>query len=122
MTHAAEVEVDIWCKMAVPILGQYMTLFEMTSDPNIAEVQNIPLLKLLNDGSTRIDNAIAKLEVLKNTSYGQLITLKTMSAKIEETKNFAETWALVPSVLFGDFKNSTNQLIDLFMQYTVGGS
>ena len=214
-------EVNKWCKMAVPVLGQYMTLFEMTSDPKIAEAQKILLLKVLNDGSTHMDNAIAKLEVSKksfNDAYGQLTTLKTqldndfkegssyyksavsdlrkqayggaaagavfgpiglavsysiaagvvegelipnllkafketqkmfedlqntvkttqesidsaklaitaeiralgtMSAKIEETKTFAATWALVPSVLFGDLKKSTNQLIDMCKQYTV---
>ena len=217
-------EVNKWCKMAVPVLGQYMTLFAMTSDPKIAEAQKLLLLKVLNDGSTHMDNAIAKLEVSKksfNDAYGQLTTLKTqldndfkegssyyqsaiedlrkqayggaaagavfgpiglavsysiaagvvegelipnllkafketqkmfddlqntvkttqqsidsaklaitaeiralgtMSAKIEETKTFAETWALVPSVLFGDLKKSTNQLIDMCKQYTVGGS
>ena len=51
-------EVNKWCKMAVPVLGQYMTLFEMTSDPKIAEAQKILLLKVLNDGSTHMDNAI----------------------------------------------------------------
>ena len=73
-------EVNKWCKMAVPVLGQYMTLFEMTSDPKIAEAQKILLLKVLNDGSTHMDSAIAKLEVSKksfNDAYGQLTTLKT---------------------------------------------
>ena len=211
-------EVNRWCKMAVPVLEQYITLFEMTSDPKIAEAQKLLLLKVLNDGSTHMDSAITKLEVSKksfNDAYGQLTTLKTqldkdlneeicylnsahkkalvqsyfgaasgivfgpigfaltyslavgsgymrtknldnafekammtffdlqasvqmtqqfiktekdtltkriralgtMSAKIEETKHFAEIWALVSSAKFDVLKKSTNQLIDMCEQF-----
>ena len=207
--------------MAVPVLGQFVSLFEKITDSNIAEAQKILLLKVLNDGSDHLTRALSKLEASKmsfNDAYGQLITLKsqldndfsegsayhksaveelrikayagaaagvvlgpiglaisysiaagvvegelipnlkkafketqkmfenlqsivketqekiesakesitneiralgTMSGKIEETKTFAETWALVPSSLFGNLKKSTNQLIDMCKQYIV---
>ena len=213
--------VNTWCKMAVPVLGQYMCLFEHITNSKVAEAQKVLLLKVLNEGSKHMTDAISKLEASKrsfNVAFGQLTALRTqlqndfskgsdyferaksklraeayggavagivlgpiglaisysiaagvvegelvpklekafketaekfdnlqetvnqaqrsiesakkalgeeirvlgtMSAKIEETKAFAETWALVPLVLFGDFKKSTNQLIDMCKQYIV---
>ena len=214
-------EVNRWCKMAVPVLGQFMSLFEKITDSNVAQAQKILLLKVLNEGSEHLTRAISKLEASKmsfNEASGHLITLVsqlehdfnagsafylsavaelraqayggaavgaafgplglalsysiaagvvegslipslvrafqetltlfnnlktdvektqkdiesakesitneiralgTMSGKIEETKTFAETWSLIPSVLFGDLKKSTNQLIDMCKQYIV---
>jgi len=210
-----------WCKMASPVLGQYMSLFAHTTDPKVAEAQKILLLKVLNDGSSAMETAIDELEESKksfNGASGELTTLKTtldndfskgssyfdskvtalrtkayagaaagvffgpiglaisygiaagvtegelipklekafaetqkmfdnlqdivtkaqesiteakaslgqeirvlgvMSAKVEETKTFAETWALVPSLLFDPLKKSTTELIGMCDEYIV---
>ena len=234
-------EVNRWCKMVVPVLGQFMSLFEHTTNRDVAEAQKILLLQVLDDGADQIRKAISKLEAStksfndaqrlittltnqldndfkRGSSYykaavqkvriqaycgavagaapfgaiglailvsaAPLVTLafapialaisyiiatgvtegyiipkleqafnetkemfeklrKTVaearasiesakksisqeirvlgnvSAKIKETKSFATTWALAPSVLFGDLKQCTNELIDMCKQYTI---
>ena len=75
--------------------------------------------KMFEDLQNTVKTTQESIDSAKLAITAEIRALGTMSAKIEETKTFAETWALVPSVLFGDLKKSTNQLIDMCKQYTV---
>ena len=71
-------EVNRWCKMAVPVLGQFMSLFEHTTNKDVAEAQKILLLQVLDDGADQIGKAITKLEASTksfNDAQGLITTL-----------------------------------------------
>jgi len=73
-------EVLNWCRTAVPILRQYMKLFALTKRPGIAEAQKVLLLKVLNDGASTMDKAIADLKKSSlsfNGASGKLTLLKS---------------------------------------------
>ena len=200
-------EVNRWCKMAVPVLGQFKSLFEHTTNRDVAEAQKILLLQVLDDGADQIGKAISKLEastksfndaqrhittltnqldndfkrgssyykaairkvrikaywgaaagvvffapidlaILYGIAIGEIEkmfeklldtvakaratiesakksisqeirVLGNVSAKIKATKGFATTWAMIPSLKFGDLKQCTNELIDMCKQYTI---
>jgi len=64
-----------------------------------------------------IDEAQSGIAKAKVSLSEEIRVIGVMYAQIKTTGTFAETWALVPSVLFGDLKKAIAKLIAMCQQY-----
>lgn len=78
---SASLEVYRWCKKSVPLLKNYLDLFQHTTSPDVAAGQKTLMMMVLKDGEDKMKSAMDRLERSKssfNEASGKLQELKTV--------------------------------------------